>query len=317
MEELLKKLLAAEVLTEDTRKELETAFKTKIDEEAKKAREEAHATVTQELNEKWIAERDTLIEALDAKVSEVLKEELAELKDDIERFRDLEAEHAEKLVEAKGEMAENLKKDMTALIEKLDAFLEIRLAKEISELREDIEAERKKKFGQRVFEAFVEEFKKHYAQDDSVEGKLNETEQRLTDALSALEDAEKKIAKMTRDGKMVEVLKPLTGRSREVMEAILKNIDTPMLEDAYKHYVGRVLKETVVEEPKPVNDKTTSEKEEKVLAEGKKEEKKAVSGNVVTGDNKERITEGEKLDKPAGKISDEDKARLRRVAGIA
>jgi hypothetical protein len=220
-------------------------------------------------------------------------------------------------VEAKAEMAADLKKDMGALIEKLDAFLEIRLAKEISELREDIEQERKKKFGQRVFEAFVEEFKKHYATDDSVEGKLNETEQRLSDALGALEEAEKKIAKMTRDGKMVEVLKPLTGRSREVMEAILKNIDTPMLEDAYKHYVGRVLKETVVEEQKADNNKKTSEKEDKVLAEGKQEDKKAVSGNVVTGDDKERITEGEKLDKPAGKISDEDRARLRRVAGIA
>ena len=47
-------------------------------------------TVTAELNEQWIAERDTLIEALDSKVSEFLSEELAELHTDIDSFRDLE-----------------------------------------------------------------------------------------------------------------------------------------------------------------------------------------------------------------------------------
>ncbi len=318
MEELLKKLLENEVLTPETRKDLESAFKQKIDSETKKAREEATASVTAELNEKWIIERDTLIEALDAKVSEVLKEELAELKEDIERFRDLEAEYAEKLVEAKGEMAKDLKKDVDTLIEKLDAFLEIRLAKELTELREDIASEKKKQFGKKVFEAFVEEFKKHYAADDSVEGKLNETEQRLDDALKALEDAEKKIAKMERGKKLDEVLKPLSGRSKEVMEAILKNVDTPLLEDAYKTYIGRVLKETVVEEPKKdekAGDKKTSEKETKVLAEGKKEEKK-LNGKVVSGDDKEKITEGEKLEQQPGKISEEKKQQLRRLAGI-
>jgi len=315
MDELLKKLLAAEVLTEDTRKELEAAFKQKIDEEAKKAREEATVAVNAELHEKWTQERDTLIEALDAKVSEVLKEELAELKDDIDRFRDLEAEYAEKLVEAKGEMADGLKKDMDALIEKLDKFLEIRLTKELEELHEDIETQRKKNFGKRVFEAFVDEFKKHYAADDSVEGKLHETEQQLADALKALEESEKKSAKLERAKKMDEVLKPLSGRSREVMEAILKNVDTPMLEDAYKTYVGKVLKETTAVEPK-TDDKKTSEKETPVLAEGEKKSETKPQGVTKTGDDNERITEGAKLDQPAGKLSEENKAKLRHLAGI-
>ena len=313
MDELLKKLLAAEVLTEDTRKELETAFKQKIDEESKKAREEATISVNADLHEKWTTERDTLIEALDAKVSEVLKEELSELKEDIERFRDLETEYAEKIVEAKSEMATGLKKDMDSLIEKLDAFLEIRLTKELSELHEDIEAQRKKNFGKRVFEAFVEDFTTHYPADDSVEGKLQETQQRLEDALKALEESEKKSAKLDRAKKMDDVLKPLTGRPREVMEAILKSVDTPMLSDAYKTYVGKVLKETAA----PVAEQKTSEKETPVLAEGeKKSEKKAPQGVTKTGDDNERITEGAKLDQQQGKISEEVKAKLRHLAGI-
>src|SRR5271169_688863 len=101
MEELLKKLLAAEVLTEETKQELEAAFKKHLEESVQKAREDATANVTAELNEQWITERETLIEAIDQKVTEVLTAEITELKEDIEGYRDLKADYAEKLVEAK------------------------------------------------------------------------------------------------------------------------------------------------------------------------------------------------------------------------
>lgn len=316
MDELLKRLLEAEVLTEETKHELKVAIESQLAEAISAARADAMATVTQELNEKWIQERDVLIEALDSKVTEQLAEELNELKSDIERFRDLEAEYAEKLVEAKSTMANDLKKDMGQLIEKIDAFFEIRLATELEELREDFQAVRKQEFGKKVFEAFVTEYKKHYADEDSVEGKLTEAERRLDDALTSLQEAEQKVAKLERDRKLKDVLSPLSGRSKEVMEAILKNVDTPLLEDAYKTYIGRVVKETSV----TVTD-TTSEKESTVLAEGK--ETKA-SGAVKTGDDVQRILEQQeeareeksRSDAPAS-ISSTEKARLRRLAGMA
>jgi len=138
MEELLKKLLAAEVLTEDTRVELEGAFKKQLDEAMTAARAEAQAAVTTELNAQWIKDREILIEALDSKVTELLTEELNELRADIERFRDLEAEYAQKIVEAKQALSATMKQDIAQLIEKLDSFLEIRLTAELEELREDI-----------------------------------------------------------------------------------------------------------------------------------------------------------------------------------
>lgn len=317
MDELLKKLLAAEVLTEETKQELETAIKKHLEEAASKAREEATAAVTAELQEQWITERETLIEALDAKVTEVLNEEIKELKEDIERFRDLEAEYAEKLVEAKTEMAEQLKKDIAQLIEKIDAFLELRLAAEIEELKEDLEAARKQAFGKKVFEAFVEEFKKFYTEDNSIEAKLVETEQRLHDALTSLEEAEKKVARMERAQKMEQVLKPLANnlRAKEIMEAILKNVDTPMLEDAYNVYIGRVLKES------DKKSESASEKEDSVLAEGKKEN---INGVIKTGDNKEQLNEEEHVKaKEAHEINLKQRVlnaeveRLRKIAGIA
>lgn len=312
MDELLKKLLAADVLTEETKTELEGAFKTQLEETLETARAAATATVTAELNEQWITERETLIEALDAKVTEALAYEIEELREDIERFRDLETEYAEKLVEAKSDMANVLKSDIAQLIEKMDAFLEVRLSAELEELREDFEVVKKNEFGKNIFEAFVEEFKKHYAGDDSIEARLTETEYRLDDTLAALEDSERKTARLERKIKLEKVLNPLSGRTREVMEAILKNVDTPLLEDAYKTYVGRVLKETT--------EDTTSEKEGKVLAEGK-DVKQKVTGTVKKGNNEDQIITESNIDQKdkdgqRSTLAESEKQHLRRVAGL-
>lgn len=315
MDELLKKLLAAEVLTEETKQELEAAFKGQLDEAIQKARAEAQASVTQELNETWLTERDTLIEALDAKVTEALTEELNELRVDIERFRDLEAEYAEKLVEAKGEMATQVKKDIATLIESLDTFLEVRLASEMEELREDIAVVKKNEFGKKVFESFVSEFKKHYAGDNTVEAKLTEAEAKLATQAATLKESQEKVAKLERSIKLEKVLAPLSGRTKEVMEAILKTVDTALLEDTYKTYIGRVLKETSAKDVTK-----TSEKEEKVLAEGEKQADKrdGVEGVIKTGDDEEKkaqvVVESAE---PKSSFSEEAKQRLRRAAGLA
>ena len=309
MDELLKKLLAADILTEDTKVEIETAIKQQLDEAIVVAQADAKAQVTAELNEQWIRERDILIETLDAKVTETLTDELDELREDVERFRDLEAEYANKLVEAKSEMADTLKSDLAQLIEKMDAFLEVRLTAELTELQEDIKEVKKNEFGKNIFEAFIVEFKKHYAGDDSVESKLNETEMRLDDALLALESAEKKAAKLERKIKLEKVLTPLSGRSKEVMEAILRNVDTSMIEEAYDTYIGRVLKETT----------ESSEKENAVLAEDAKTVTKEVTGVAKNGDDMDQIvieSVQRQQETHTSHISEAEKARLRKIAGI-
>lgn len=308
MEELLQKLLEAEVLSEETKKELETAFQKKLDEAISAAKEDAAADVRAELTEQWVEQRDQLIEAVDTKVTEFLTKEIEELKEDIERFRDLEAEYAEKLVEAKAAMADELKDDLAELVEKVDAFLEIRLNAEIEELREDLEEVRKNDFGRRVFEAFSEEFMNNYVDEESAEISLREAQERLRDLEEALAESESKRAEIERAIKLEQILAPLSGRQREVMEAILQNVDTEHLEEGYKTFIGRVLRET-----------EDSEKEGSVLAEGKHEdmddeddeksskkskksdkecededEKEEVKeGVVVTGDTENLITEGD------------------------
>lgn len=311
MEELLQKLLEAEVLTEDTRKELQEAFDSQLEEAKAAAKEEAAADVRAELTEQWVEERDALIEAIDAKVNEFLHSELDELKEDIERFRDLEAEYAEQLVEAKSEMSNQLKSDIMELVEKLDKFLEMRLAAEIDELQEDIEEHRKNSFGRRIFEAFAQEYLNEYADEDSAETSLREMKERLEDVETQLEESERVRTQLEREQKLEEVLQPLSGRQREVMEAILKNVDTEDLEEGYKTFIGRVLRET--------SDDDASEKEDGVLAEDTsdddsgKQKRLTEKTELATGDNEDVIEEGEEGDKQA---REERLAYLRRIAGI-
>lgn len=306
MEELLQRLLEAEVLTEDTKKELQEAFNSQIEEAKAAAKEEAAADVRAELTEQWIQERDALIEAIDAKVGEFLQSELDELKEDIDRFRDLEAEYAEQLVEAKSEMSNQLKSDLSELVEKIDKFLEMRLASEIEELQEDIEEQRKNTFGRRVFEAFANEFINEYADQDSAESTLRETQQRLQDVEQQLEEAERQRAQLERKQKLEEVLQPLSGRQREVMEAILKNVDTEDLHEGYKTFIGRVLRETS-------NDGGASEQEGGVLAEDTSDER-TKQGVLASGD--EDVIEEGVSSEETGSSRDERLSYLRKVAGI-
>ncbi len=313
MNELLQKLLEAEILTEDTKKELEEAFTAARDEAITAAKDEAAADVRAELTEQWVAEKDTLVEAIDTKVGEMLEQEIEELKEDIERFRDLEAEYAEKLVEAKAAMADELKADLSDLVEKIDSFLEMRLQAEIEELKEDIDVVRKNQFGKKVFEAFVEEFMSEFADEESAETNLRETETRLADTEEQLKEAEHKLGAMEREQKMTKVLAPLSGRSREVMEAILRNVDTKNLEEGYNTFIGRVVRETAGEAEK---ETATSEKEdEKVLAESgddKETSETVTEGDVKTGDTEETLTESAS----DTKISDEQKYRLQKLGGV-
>jgi len=304
MEELLQQLLEAEVLSEDTKTELETAFTTKLDEAIASAKTDAENDVKATLSEQWIVERDALVEAVDSKVTQFLTDEMSELREDINRFRDLEADYAEKLVEAKAQMSDELKSDLGELVEKLDSFLEIRLNSELVELREDLEAQKQNTFGRKIFEAMQEEYSSNYAKEDDLSDTLNETQKRLKDAEKSLSLSEGKFGKLERTMKLEKVLKPLNGRQYEVMEAILGNVDTSQLEEGYETFIGRVLKEA---DETPIVETTLTEK---VAAPKAKTKGKVVETVEITGNKKVKIEDD------GSQLSESAIADLRRIAGM-
>lgn len=294
MDEILNKLLQSELLSEETKAEISQQWTSSVESFKTQVREEVSMEVRNELAEQWISERDELIGKVDAFVAEALTKEISELKGDIERFRDLEAEYAEKLVEEKHKLANEVATELDSLVDKIDAFFEMRLTAEMDELKEDLEIVKQNEFGRRMFEAFATEFSKSFVDEDAVQSKLTVAEQKLADAEKALAESEEKINKMIREAKMEAVLAPLTGKKREQMAMVLKNVDTARLEESYKFFIGRILKE---DEAAPAA---------KTLTEGAATSKTT----VVTGEEPAAGTEHK-----AEQVN-EGLAHLKRLAGI-
>lgn len=294
MDEILKKLLQSELLSEDTKAEISEQWTTSVETFKTQVREEVSGTVRLELAEQWAGERDELISKVDTFVTEALQNELTELRGDIERFRDLETEYAEKLVEEKHALAAEVATELDSLVDKIDAFFEMRLTAEMEELREDLDVVKQNQFGRDIFEAFASTYGSSYVDKDAVQSKLLVAEAKLASAESALAEREDKLGKMVREAKMDSVLSSLTGKKREQMAMVLRNIETSRLEESYKFFIGRILKEEV-------------EVKTPTLSEGKINEKKTT---VVTGEKAVTIVESAQSQKSA------HLANIMRLAGI-
>lgn len=243
MDEILKKLLESELLSEESKAEISEQWTTSVETFKTQVREDVSNEVRLQLSEQWLTEREELITKVDAFVAEALTTEIAELKGDIERFRDLEAEYAEKLVEEKHKLATEVASELDQLVDKIDAFFEMRLSSEMDELKEDLDLVKQNEFGRRIFEAFVGEYSKSYVDEGSIQSQLSIAESKLSDAEKRLGDREDQLNKMIREAKMEQVLSSLTGKKREQMAMVLKNVDTDRLEESYKFFIGRILKE--------------------------------------------------------------------------
>lgn len=254
MDEILNKLLQSELLSEETKAEISEQWTASVEAFKTQVREEVEGTVRSELAEQWITERDDLITKVDGFVSEALIKEIEELKGDIERFRDLEVEYAEKLVEEKHRIAGEVSEELDALVDKIDAFFEMRLSAEMEELSEDIAVVKENDFGRKMFEAFADTYAAHYVDEDAVQSKLAIAESKRRDLEKQLATLEEDRNKMIREAKMESVLSPLTGTKREQMSMILKNVDTARLEESYKFFIGRVLKEEASAPAKPLTE---------------------------------------------------------------
>lgn len=301
MDELLKKLLESQVLSEDTKTQLEEAIATQMADVIKEAKEAATTEAKLEMAEQWLEARDALIEALDMKVTELLVAEVEELKEDIAAFRDLEVEAAEKLTEAKLELAETVKADMKELVGQLDTFLTLQIDEEFAELKTDIMEAKKLDFGRRVFESFMDEYQVKFVSEDQTHVKLAEAEAKLQVVEAKLNEATATKAKMERTIKLEGLLEPLSGHQRSLMETILANVETKELEKAYGKFIGRVLKES------------TSAPATAPIVEGVDPAAKPVTPVVKSGD----LVEESAGSKGAETLlTESEKRKLQRLAGI-
>lgn len=300
MNELLEKILATDVLSAETKAEISTAFTQLVSEQVEAAKVEAEADVRAQLTEQWITERDNLVDALDIQVTELVEAEMAELRQDISAFRDLEVEYAGQLVEARRELAEQLDSDIHSLAVQLDEFITLKLTTEMDELKESIDDVRKNELGRKAFEMFAREYQNSFVNKTEIEVKLAEANTALASAKARLVESEANLTAAARERKLEELLSPLAGKQRSVMETILKSIPTDKLDEGYNMFLSRVIKES-----------KQSAQEEKVLAESA--ESKTTDNVVVNGDgpqDKPAIVESVTVQK------NPDLENMRRLAGL-
>lgn len=304
MEEILNRLVESELLNEETKANLVEAFTTKLEEAVQLARAEAEVAVRAELTEQFVTEKGLIIEAVDTKVEQFLKAHLAELNEDIEAFRDLEAEFAERLVEERDSMAQTLKKDMSDLVEKLDQYNTEWMQESFVEFEESINEVKKIQFGKEIFEAVAKTFESNFSDTNATLNALREAELKLVETTKELTESKDALEKADREHKLNKVLENLHGRPREIMAQILSSTPTSKLEEGYSKFIGRVLNEGGKAEKE--NDDTSS-----VLAESKETLEKGLDV-VVTGDTEPTID----TKSDTSVLSESVKNRLEKMAGI-
>ncbi len=297
MDEILQKLIESELLSEETKAQIAEQWNTHVETFKTQVREEVSLQVRAELSEQWIAERDELVTKVDGLVTQVLEQELSELHADIEHHRDLEAQYAEKLVEEKHRLAEEVATELDGLVDKLDSFLSLCLEEEFAELKEDIEVVKQNEFGRKIFEAFASTFAETHIDEKAASSKLGLAESKIADLEKQLAAAEEAQNALLREATMKELLAPLGGKKREQMEMVLKAVPTDRLKESYNFFIGRIIKEDAA--PAPAAAKLT--------------ESAATGGKttVVTGDAAHVVEQT-----PAVDHLNEELAQLRRAAGI-
>jgi hypothetical protein len=379
MLDIVKQLFENNVISEEVKSEIESAWESRIQENREQVTEELREQITANLREefaqKYEYDKSVMVEAVENMLADRLTAELKEFAEDRQGLVEARAKYVAKMKNDTKAMEsfvlKNLQKELAELHEdrkavagnmaKLESFLVDALAKEIAEfhtdkkdlaetkvrlikeskekfaaikerflkksaqvvesaitngiyremtqLKEDIEAARRNDFGRRIFESFASEYAASHLNEKSETSKLlkivEKREQELAEAAKIVAETQKlveaketqlKIAKDLAERKeiMSELLNPLSGDKRAVMRELLESVQTERLHGAYDKYLPAVMegatnkkKQALTEAAEP---ETSSQKE------------------VVTGDKK------------AQQIGSEEKSAeifdIRRLAGL-
>lgn len=138
----------------------------------------------------------------------------------------------------------------------VEATVTRKLTSEISQLKEDIDSARTNDFGRKIYEAFAQEFAGSYLNEKSETSKLlkiiqkkemelAETKQALTEKETIVEskNRELRVTKdlMERKQVMAELMSPLNGDKRAVMQELLESVQTAKLHTAFDKYLPAVM----------------------------------------------------------------------------
>ena len=140
-----------------------------------------------------------------------------------------------------------------------------KLTSEIKQLKEDIDSARSNDFGRRLYEAFAQEYAGSFLNEKSETSKLlkiiakkdqelAESKKAIDEKSNLVESAQREIRVtkdlMERKQIMAELISPLSGEKRVVMQELLESVQTAKLNSAFDKYLPAVMEGAQKQAPK-------------------------------------------------------------------
>ncbi len=233
--------------------------------EDRKSLAEQRDHMAQELNESRAATQA----AFEQKVAKLENFVLKQLSEEIEEFQaDKQAlvEQRVKLAaQARTKLDETRQRFVTRATTVVDKTLNEVIRKELVQWRDDIKIARENNFGRKIFEAVAAEYMSSYLSEGTATKKL---QKQLQETTQQLQEAQKQIAskqkllesehraatvareRAQRVEVLNELLSPLRGDKRAVMESLLSDVKTANLKEAFHRYMPSVLNNNPAQAPK-------------------------------------------------------------------
>jgi len=205
------------------------------------------------------SDRKVQAEAL-AKFEDFMVQALAE---EIEEFqadkKDLAETKVKLVTEAKTKIADLQKAFIKKSAKLVESTVTKNLTKELTQLKEDIDASRKNDFGRRIFEAFASEFGASHLNTNVEIKKLEkelanqkalvaESKDKVSKAARLVESKDRELAgvkdSIKRTKVMQELLQPLNREKANAMRELLESVETGKLQTAFDKYLPALLNET-------------------------------------------------------------------------
>ena len=201
-------------------------------------------------DQKQMAEKFIKLEQF---VVEALAQEIAEFHTDKQEIAETKVSLVREGREAFGKVKEQFIKRAAGLVE---SAVEQTLSKEITQLKEDIEAARRNDFGRKLFEAFANEYQTSYLSERSETSKLlkvidlkelevAQAKHAVAEAKQLAESKEQQIKALVeskeRQEVMSELLAPLAREQKAIMSELLESVQTAKLRGNFEKYLPSVV----------------------------------------------------------------------------
>jgi hypothetical protein len=232
----------------------------------RKSLQEQRDRMAQELTESQATAKqdfESRVAKLENFVIKALSEEIAEFQADKEALVEQRVKLAR---EGKRKLEESRQKFVSRATQVVDNTLNEVIRKELVQWRDDIKVARENNFGRKIFEAVAAEYMSSYLSEGSatkkLQGEIHKLSQKLAEAHEQVQkhkvllENQQRVTKVAQEQAervkvLNELLSPLRGDKRAVMENLLTDVRTSSLKESFQRYLP-----TVIDSSTPVRAKT-------------------------------------------------------------